>query len=174
MTWRDVACSSQLIRLPSWDACGASGRLLMRRIDAAVLLMSSCVSSTAMKITPLSRRACITGAVATAFTTAKVSRADTGLGYTDNAGMKSYSSVQRAWEKSAGMSQREILLAARGASSNANREGEESSRSKKRRAMAGCKDDVFRRQAGYETEAACNSRVLGGDPEFMLEVMDAD
>ena len=41
--------------------------------------------------------------------------ADSGLGYTDNVGMKSYSTVQRAWEKSAGMSQREILLSARGA-----------------------------------------------------------
>ena len=37
------------------------------------------------------------------------------LGYADDIGVKSYSQVQRAWENSAGMSQREIMLAARGA-----------------------------------------------------------
>lgn len=39
--------------------------------------------------------------------------------------------------------------------------------------MAGCKDELFRKQAGYEQEAACNARVLEGDPQFMLDVLDA-
>lgn len=50
---------------------------------------------------------------------------------------------------------------------------QESERSRKRRAMAGCKDELFRKQAGYEQEAACNARVLEGDPQFMLDVLDA-
>ena len=37
----------------------------------------------------------------------------TGLGYRDNVGMRSYSGVQRAWERSAQMSQRESVLAMR-------------------------------------------------------------
>ena len=49
----------------------------------------------------------------------------------------------------------------------------ESERSRKRRAMAGCKDEVFRKEAGFDSEASCNSKVLGGDPQFMLNVLDA-
>ena len=100
--------------------------------------------------------------------------AETGLGYVDAAGKKSYSSVQRAWEQSATMSNREILLAARGAGKANVKDGGETEKSKKRRAMAGCKDATYRASAGYQDEAACNGRVLGGDAAFMLEVMDME
>ena len=39
--------------------------------------------------------------------------------------------------------------------------------------MAGCKEVDYRALAGgVESEAACNSRVLGGDVQFMLDVLD--
>ena len=99
--------------------------------------------------------------------------ADTGLGYVDNAGAASYSQVQRAWEKSATMTERERMLAMRGASKPADLAAE-SPKSQKRRAMAGCKDDIYRAASGYKDEASCNARVLGGDVNFMLEVMEAE
>ena len=99
------------------------------------------------------------------------SLAITSLGYMDDAGVKSYSQVQRAWEKSATMSQREIILAARGVSMG--KSANESEKSKKRRAMGGCHDELFRRRAGYAKEVDCNARVLGGDVSFMLEIIDA-
>lgn len=85
--------------------------------------------------------------------------------------VKSYSQVQRAWEKSAGMSQREILMVARGAG-RVEDSSKESDKSRKRRAMAGCKDDIFRSAAGYKDEASCNRRVLDGDLQFILDVMN--
>ena len=119
----------------------------------------------------MQRRQCLAALAANAlFVRAS---ADTGLGYVDNAGMKSYSSVQRAWENSADMSSREIFMAARGAGKR-DSSSPESERSRKRRAMAGCHDDVYRKQAGFESEASCNSRVLGGEVQFMLDVIDAD
>ena len=97
----------------------------------------------------------------------------TGLGYIDDAGVKSYSQVQRAWEKSATLTEREKYLQARGVLLD-RPEGAapESARSQKRRAMAGCHDTQFRQAAGLSTEADCNARVLGGDVQFMLDVMD--
>ena len=91
------------------------------------------------------------------------------LGYVDDSGMKSYSQVQRAWEKSATMTQREMMLQARGA--NPTPSSNESEKSRKRRAMAGCHDETFREAAGYSKEAECNARVLGGDVDFMLDAM---
>ena len=93
------------------------------------------------------------------------------LGYTDDAGMKSYSQVQRAWEKSATMSDSEKLLAARGVSMP--RDGEtESPKAAKRRAMAGCSMEEFRSKAGFASAADCNSKVLGGDLDQILSAMD--
>ena len=120
----------------------------------------------------MQRRQCLAALAANALVFR--ASADTGLGYVDNAGMKSYSSVQRAWEASADMSQREIMMAARGAGKRDSSSPPESDRSRKRRAMAGCHDDVYRKQAGFESEASCNSRVLGGDVQFMLDIIDAD
>ena len=96
------------------------------------------------------------------------------FGYIDNAGRKSYSQVQRAWEQSADMTQRERMLALRGAGKPDLANGEvESPKKQKRRAMAGCHDEVFREQAGYKVESDCNARVMSGDVQFMLNVMDA-
>ena len=52
--------------------------------------------------------------------------------------MTSYSSVQRAWEKSATMSQREIALVARGVDPEADLNAL-SDKGRKRAAMAGCR-----------------------------------
>lgn len=91
----------------------------------------------------------------------------------DSSRYKSYSTVQNAWDKSQTMSQREIMLAARGAL-KPSEAGEESPRSRKRRAMAGCHDEEFRNQAGFSAEKDCNARVLGGDVQFIIDVMDAE
>ena len=96
------------------------------------------------------------------------------FGYIDNAGRKSYSQVQRAWEQSADMTQRERMLALRGAGKPDLANGEvESPKKQKRRAMAGCQDKMIREQAGYKVESDCNARVMSGDVQFMLDVMDA-
>jgi len=103
---------------------------------------------------------------------------ETILGYKDDLGVKSYSAVQRAWESSSGKSSTEIMMAARGAGKRDADAPPESERSRKRRGMAGCHEEVFRKRAASEsevlTEAACNSRVLGGDVQFMLDVLDVD
>jgi len=93
-------------------------------------------------------------------------------GYDDASGSKSYSQVQRAWESSSGKSQREVMMELRGASLG-RKQVDETAKSRKRRAMAGCKDDLFRREARAESEASCNSRVLSGEMQFMLDVLDA-
>ena len=125
-------------------------------------------------------RRCVLPLIASAITTcismpSTAARAvDTTFGYVDTAGQKSYSQVQKAWEQSADMSQRERMLAMRGAGKPTLSNGsEESARSRKRRAMAGCHDGEFREQAGLKTEAECNARVMGGDVQFILDVMDA-
>lgn len=41
----------------------------------------------------------------------------------------------------------------------------------KRRAMLGCKVNAARQAAGVPNEKDCNTRVLGGDNEFMLEAL---
>ena len=72
------------------------------------------------------------------------------------------------------MTQRERMLALRGAGKPDLANGEvESPKKQKRRAMAGCHDEVFREQAGYKVESDCNARVMSGDVQFMLNVMDA-
>ena len=38
--------------------------------------------------------------------------------------------------------------------------------------MAGCANKDYRFAAGYDSEASCNSRVMGGDVQFMLDVID--
>ena len=92
------------------------------------------------------------------------------LGYVDSAGRKSYSQVQRAWEANAGKSQRETMLELRGVSKPADG-AVETPKARKRRAMAACHDEVFRRKAGAESEAACNARVMAGDDQFILDAM---
>ena len=97
---------------------------------------------------------------------------ETRLGYKDDMGVKSYSAVQRAWESSNGKTTTEIMMAARGAGKRDPDAPPESERSRKRRAMAGCHEEGYRKLAASDSEAACNSRVLGGDVQFMLDVLD--
>ena len=171
----------------------------MKLLVVLVLINLNAVSALARRppMHAVSRRLAVLAGVVVA--APKVEAAEVSLGYVDNAGgvhtcvapchracecsshaygtpfaAKSYSQVQRAWEKSAGMSQREIMMAARGAAKvDASDLSQESDRSRKRRAMAGCKDEMYRKQAGYDAEASCNSKVLAGDVQFMLDVIDA-
>lgn len=95
----------------------------------------------------------------------------------DSSRTKSYSGVQNAWDKAGQMTQKEILMAARGAGNvkeKLKNGGVESLKSQKRRAMAGCKEPTFRDAAGGGTEAECNGRVLGGETAFMLKVLDEE
>ena len=66
------------------------------------------------------------------------------------------------------MSSDEIFAAARGAGNTDLREGEESAASKKRRAMSACRDSGLRAKAGVGDVKTCNSRVMGGDVDFIL------
>lgn len=82
---------------------------------------------------------------------------------------------QTAWkgrlEKAQSMSTDEVFMAARGASNTDQKDGPESDASKKRRAMAGCRNTDFLTKSGVSDTKTCTSRVLGGDFNFMLDVM---
>lgn len=82
---------------------------------------------------------------------------------------------QTAWkgrlEKAKSMTPDEVFMAARGAGNTDLREGPESDASKKRRAMAGCRDSGLRTKAGVEDTKECTARVLQGDLDFMLKAM---
>eukprot|EP00978_Attheya_sp_CCMP212_P016272 scaffold42485_cov50-Attheya_sp.AAC.3 len=82
---------------------------------------------------------------------------------------------QTAWKdrlsKAQSMSQEEVFMAARGAGNVNLKEGPESDASKKRRAMAGCREESFRKKSNVPNVKECNSRVLQGDTSFMLDVM---
>ena len=69
------------------------------------------------------------------------------------------------------MGTEEVFLAAQGAGNLDLREGEESEASKKRRAMAGCRNDGFREKSGMKNTKECSARVLGGDYQFMIDAM---
>lgn len=79
---------------------------------------------------------------------------------------------QTAWkqrlDKANSMSKDEIFAAARGAGNRDLMEGEESDASKKRRAMSACRDSGLRSKVGVPDVKACNSRVMGGDVDFIL------
>jgi len=82
---------------------------------------------------------------------------------------------QTAWgkrlDKAKSMSSDEVFLAAQGAGNRDLMEGEESDASKKRRALAGCRNDAIRQKAGAGDTKACTARVLGGDFQFMIDAM---
>ena len=82
---------------------------------------------------------------------------------------------QTAWgkrlDKAKSMSSEEVFMAAQGAGNVSLKEGEESEASKKRRALAGCRNDTIRQKAGAGDTKACTSRVLGGEFQFMIDVM---
>ena len=71
-------------------------------------------------------------------------------------------------EKAQSMSQDDVFLAARGAG---NVQEQESDASKKRRAMAGCREAKWRDQTNTPDAKECTARVLKGDVSFMLDVM---
>lgn len=74
-------------------------------------------------------------------------------------------------DKAQSMSKEEIVKAARGAGNLELKEGPESDASKKRRAMSGCRDLELRKQAGVANEKECTARILGGDIDFMFNVL---
>jgi len=82
---------------------------------------------------------------------------------------------QTAWkerlDKAQTMSADEVFMAARGAGNLDLKEGPESDASKKRRAMAGCRDTVARQKSGVTDTKECTARVLNGDVDFMLKVL---
>ncbi|KAL7538949.1 hypothetical protein ACHAXR_008909 [Thalassiosira sp. AJA248-18] len=82
---------------------------------------------------------------------------------------------QAAWgkrlDKAKSMSSEEVFLAAQGAGNVNLKEGEESEASKKRRALAGCRNDGFRAKSGVKNAQECTAKVLGGDYQFMIDAM---
>mmetsp|Transcript_49042 Transcript_49042/g.59365 ORF Transcript_49042/g.59365 Transcript_49042/m.59365 type:complete len:189 (+) Transcript_49042:61-627(+) len=72
------------------------------------------------------------------------------------------------------MSKDEVFMVAKGAGNMELKDGEESPASKKRRAMAGCRDEKSRRKvAGGKgiDEKTCTNRVFNGEVDFMIDVM---
>ncbi len=82
---------------------------------------------------------------------------------------------QTAWgkrlDKAKSMSTEDVFLAAQGAGNTDLKVGDESEASKKRRALAGCRNDGFRTKSGVKDAKECTARVLGGDYQFMIDVM---
>ena len=82
---------------------------------------------------------------------------------------------QTAWgkrlDKAKSMSSDEVFMAAQGVGNRDLMEGDESDASKKRRALAGCRNDAIRQKAGAGDAKACTSRVLDGDFQFMIDAM---
>mmetsp|Transcript_23064 Transcript_23064/g.34931 ORF Transcript_23064/g.34931 Transcript_23064/m.34931 type:complete len:171 (+) Transcript_23064:48-560(+) len=75
-------------------------------------------------------------------------------------------------EKAQTMGTEDVFLAAQGAGNLDLKEGiEESDASKKRRAMAGCRNDGFRAKSGEDDVKVCTKRVLSGDFQFMIDAM---
>lgn len=82
---------------------------------------------------------------------------------------------QIAWkerlDKAQSMTLDEVFMAARGAGNTNLKDGPESDVSKKRRAMAGCREPGLRKKANVPDEKECTARVLNGDFSFMLDIM---
>uniref|UniRef100_A0A7S3PUT6 Uncharacterized protein n=1 Tax=Chaetoceros debilis TaxID=122233 RepID=A0A7S3PUT6_9STRA len=78
---------------------------------------------------------------------------------------------QTSWkqrlDKAQSMSSEEIFNAARGAGNLDLRNGEETESGRKRRAMSACRNKDFRTKAGVN-DKQCNSRVMGGETDFIL------
>ena len=75
-------------------------------------------------------------------------------------------------EKAQTMGSEDVFLAAQGAGNLDLKEGiDESDASKKRRAMAGCRNDGFRAKSGEDDVKVCTKRVLSGDFQFMIDAM---
>jgi hypothetical protein len=77
-------------------------------------------------------------------------------------------------DKAQSMGTEDVFLAAQGAGNLdlKNDNGvDESDASKKRRAMAGCRNDRLRAKSGVDDVKECTKRVLSGDYQFMIGVM---
>ena len=74
-------------------------------------------------------------------------------------------------DKAKSMGTEEVFLAAQGAGNTNLKEGEESEASKKRRALAGCRNDRLRQNSGVKTSQECTARVLQNDYMFMIDAM---
>ncbi|KAL3815853.1 hypothetical protein ACHAXA_002269 [Cyclostephanos tholiformis] len=79
-------------------------------------------------------------------------------------------------DKARSMSTEDVFLAARGAGNVNTREdidedGSVSEAYKKRRAMAGCRNDRLLKMSGAESSRECAARVLRNDYKFMIDVM---
>jgi hypothetical protein len=130
--------------------------------------------------TSSSRRTFLTFVVAvTATTTTTTTTTVANARYILNEETGDYEEVQdKEWQtewkerldKAQTMSTDDVFLAARGAKNRV--EGmEESEASKKRRAMAGCRDTGLLTKSGLTDVKECTARVLQGDVDFMLQVM---
>ena len=75
-------------------------------------------------------------------------------------------------DKARSMSTEDVFLAAQGAGNVDVREGEgESEASRKRRALAGCRNDRLRQLSGMVSSKECTARVLRNDYMFMIDAM---
>jgi hypothetical protein len=85
---------------------------------------------------------------------------------------------QEAWkgrlDKAQSMSSDEVFMAARGAGNLDLKDGEESAPSKKRRAMAACRDATLLEKAGVRDPKECTTRIMGGEVDFMLKVISSE
>ena len=75
-------------------------------------------------------------------------------------------------DKAQTMGTEDVFLAAQGAGNLDLKDGmDESETSKKRRAMAGCRNDRLRGKSGVGDVKECTKRVLSGDYQFMIDAM---
>jgi hypothetical protein len=108
------------------------------------------------------------------------SAATTGKRYVLNEDTGEYDQVedpswQDAWkdrlDKAQSMSTDEVFMAARGAGNTVDPTGENMSESsKKRRAMAACRDDTLRSKSTANDIKECTARVFNGETDFILKV----
>lgn len=84
---------------------------------------------------------------------------------------------QEAWkdrlDKAQSMSSDEVFMAARGAGNLDLKDGEESAASKKRRAMAACRNAPLLDKIGVKDAKECTGRVFSGEVDFVLKAMDS-
>lgn len=130
---------------------------------------------------PSSRRAFLSSsAAATAFLATMSQPQAAAARYVLNEDTGEYDEVQdKDWQttwgerldKAKSMSTEEVFLAAQGAGNQELRVGEESEASKKRRALAGCRNDGLRAKAGIKDAKECTARVLANDYQFMIDAM---
>ena len=140
----------------------------------SVPIQKGTVTNSKIVSTSTSRRAFLSSSIVAAAFTSAASNAR----YILNEETGEYDEVtdedwQTTWnkriEKAKSMSTDEVFLAAQGAGNINLKDGEESDASKKRRALAGCRNGVMREKSGMSSEKECTARVFGGDYQFMID-----